>query len=78
MEAAENATIYKCLKCIWKVKSAQKVTAKVTEKSAGFGWTVLDEYAKEAVIFYIRQLLQLSNVVFRQLLLSRQLSNYDA
>jgi len=43
VEAAEAASIYNCLKCIWKAKSAQKVTAKVTEKSAGFSWTVLDE-----------------------------------
>jgi len=31
------------LKCISKAKSAQKVTAKVSEKSTGFSWTVLDE-----------------------------------
>jgi len=43
VEAAENTTIYNYLKCIWKVKSAQKVTVKVIAESAGFSWTVLDE-----------------------------------
>ena len=52
--AAEHATIYNCLKCIWKVKAAQKVTVKVTAENSRISWTVLDEYAKEAVIFYIR------------------------
>ena len=43
VEAAEAVSIYNCLKCIWKAKSAQKVTVKVTAESAGFGWMVLDE-----------------------------------
>jgi len=42
VEAAEAASIYNVLNYRWKGKSAQKVTAKVTEKSVGFSWTALD------------------------------------
>ncbi|SVB98863.1 uncharacterized protein METZ01_LOCUS251717 [marine metagenome] len=43
VEAVEAASICNVLKCRLKVRSAQKVTTKVTERSAGFSWTVLDE-----------------------------------
>ena len=39
VEAVEAASICNVLKCRLKVRSAQKVTTKVTEKSAGFSWT---------------------------------------
>ena len=42
VEAVEAASIYNVLKCRLKVRSAEKVATKVTERSAGFSRTVLD------------------------------------